>query len=202
MRSENRKLKINKFAGSHLYKVITLVVLAVAMVLLFEIWIYLNPTSDGPLSVTIPQETRQSTTGREWQRLENLMEERFKFLKAGRMFDAIKRASQEFDVPLDLLIGIANAESSLGTSFQFRYDHNCHNWWGIKKLRKDGSYLRCFLSEKAGARTAAKLLRSYYLDEGYTTIEDICRKWIGHGSSEMNCPRWIRNVRQYTYHNE
>lgn len=117
------------------------------------------------------------------------------------MLDAMKRASQEFQVPLDLLIGIANAESSLGTSFQLHYDHSCNYWWGIRKAREDGSYLRCFMSEKAGASIAAKLLRNHCLDEGYTTVEDICRKWIGHKASEMRCASWVRDVRQYAYDN-
>jgi hypothetical protein len=203
MRFRSKIMKISNCVNGRRRQVIPFLLLGVAMVFFIEIRTHLYPTEDGRLLVTSPQQTEQGSTTTEKPGLGNTAKERFKSLKTRKMLDAMKRASREFDVPFELLVGIANAESSLGTSFQFRYDHNCHNWWGIKKLRSDGSHLRCFLSEEAGARTAAKLLRNHYFDEGYVTLEDICRKWIGNQFSEMNCPHWIRNVIQdYAYSND
>lgn len=202
MTLKTKKMKLINYVNGGRCQVITFLFLGVALVILIESWTYFYSTKDGHLLVTSQQQTKQSSTARENLTLGNIAKERIKSIKANRMLDAMRRASQEFNVPLELLIGIANAESSLGTSFQFQYDHNCHNWWGIKKVRSDGSQLRCFLSEKAGARTAAKLLRNHYFDEGYITIEDICRKWIGNQFSERNCPHWIRNVIQHYAYNK
>ena len=114
-----------------------------------------------------------------------------------KMSLAIYKASKEFKVPMGLILGIAKAESSMGTRFVHKYDYQCHNWWGIRKVRNDGSYLRCFNDEVAGARTMAKTLRLYYLDEGRITPEQICQKWIGGKYAKQNCPHWVNNVKLY-----
>jgi len=122
---------------------------------------------------------------------------------------AIRNASIEFNVPEWLIIGIANAESGLGKHFAVDYDRdNCHNWWGLKggnmARRADGSYLRCFIDEESGARTVAKALRNYYLDEGRDTPEKICQKWIGGkfankpaGNGKTHCENWVSNVNKF-----
>ena len=117
----------------------------------------------------------------------------------GTMGDEILLASKEFDVPVELILGIANAESSMGTNFVHAYDHNCHNYWGIRKVRDDGSYLRCFVDDKAGARSVAKLLRNYYLDEGRDTPEKIVSKWVG-GKYSNHWDTWVYNVKNYEIH--
>ncbi len=119
----------------------------------------------------------------------------------GKMGIAYEKASKEFNVPLGLMIGIANAESSLGKNFYNEYDkNNCHNWIGLKggnmTKRKDGSWLRCFTNEEAGARTFAKTLRLYYLDEGRTTPEKIAMKWVGKNQTPHH-KQWIKNVNKY-----
>lgn len=111
------------------------------------------------------------------------------------MHKAIHDAANEFGVPESLMLGIAKAESSLGTHFAHDYDYNCHNWWGIRKVRDDGSYLRCFNDEVAGARTAAKLLATRYIGQGLDTPEKICPVWIGKKFAKQNCPHWIENVK-------
>jgi len=122
---------------------------------------------------------------------------------------AIKNASKEFNVPEWLLLGIANAESGMGKYFYKEYDRdNCHNWWGLKGgnmvNRNDGSYLRCFVDESAGARTMAKTLRNYYLDEGKDDAMKICQKWIGakfankkDANGLTHCTNWVSNVNKY-----
>src|SRR3990167_5093209 len=88
-----------------------------------------------------------------------------------RMELAMKIAAAEFDVPYRLLQGIAGAESSYGSNFYNQEDVNCFNWWGTKtadrevmKVRiSEGSWLRCYFNELAGARTQAKMLKNFYL---------------------------------------
>ena len=113
---------------------------------------------------------------------------------------AMKIAAAEFNVPYRLLQGIAGAESSYGSNFYNQEDVNCHQWWGLKhpdsnimKIRiSEGSWLRCLNNELSGARTIAKTLRLYYLDEGKITPEQISAKWVGRYSEN-----WIKNVRKY-----
>jgi hypothetical protein len=119
----------------------------------------------------------------------------------GKMGEAIKNASKEFDVPIGLILGIANAESSMGKNFVHEYDNNCHNWWGIKPptktgMRDDGSYLRCLADDEAGARTAASLIKRLYLDEGLNTPEEIVKKWVGAKHSQYH-DIWVENVKVY-----
>jgi len=135
--------------------------------------------------------------------------------KLGTMGQAIKRAGIEFGDNeeesarlIGLMIGIANAESGFGKNFVIAYDKNCFNHWGIKGgntiRREDGSYLRCFINEDAGARTVAKALKLYYLNEGRDTPEKICQKWIGanfanvkKASGRTHCEDWVNNVNKY-----
>lgn len=126
--------------------------------------------------------------------------------KYGEMGNAIKLAAEEFATGTEsiklkgLLLGIANAESSLGKSFAIEYDKNCHNWWGVKggnmQNRKDGSYLRCFNDETAGARTVAKLLKNNYINQGLDTPEKIVNKYVGNKWSVYH-QTWINNVNKY-----
>lgn len=118
-----------------------------------------------------------------------------------RWVEPIENASKEFNVDPLLIYGIANAESGLGKYFYNEYDReNCHNLWGLKggntatRIAKEGSYLRCFNDEVAGARTVAKTLKNFYIDEGRDTPEEICQKWIGAKHADKNCPEWVRNV--------
>jgi len=118
-----------------------------------------------------------------------------------RWVDPIENASAEFGVDPLLVLGIANAESGMGKYFYNEYDReNCHNLWGLKggntatRIAKEGSYLRCFNDEVAGARTVAKTLKNFYIDEGRTTPEEICQKWIGAKHAKKNCPEWVKNV--------
>ena len=123
----------------------------------------------------------------------------------GSMEKAIKEASKEFGVPENLLIGIAHAESNFGKSFFHPYDYNCHNYWGLKggnmSARKDGSYLRCFNDDVAGARTMAKTLKLFYINEGKDTPEKICQKWIGGKFAKTHCPTWVANVKKHSTQN-
>ena len=108
---------------------------------------------------------------------------------------AINNASEEWDVPVNLLIGIANAESSLGTNYYLEKDKNCHNAWGLKPSkgrRSDGSYLRCFDDWNEGANHIAMVLRKYYINEGRDTPEKISPKWVGKYSQS-----WVNHVNKY-----
>lgn len=116
------------------------------------------------------------------------------------MAQAIVEASQEFNVPVSLIVGIANAESSLGQNYYNQYDKDhCYNLWGLKggnTNKRQNSYLRCFNDAIGGARTVAKVLRLYYLDENRITPEQIADKWVGRNNSEYH-QTWINNVNEY-----
>jgi len=120
----------------------------------------------------------------------------------GEMGDAMVIASKEYDVPLGLIIGIANAESTFGKNFYNPHDIVCKNWWGIKggntnlRIENENSYIRCFNDELAGARTVAKTLRLYYLDEGRDTPEKIAEKWVGRNQTKWHST-WVNNVNKY-----
>lgn len=123
--------------------------------------------------------------------------------RLGEMGRQIKLASIEFGDGVDeqlkligLSVGIANAESTLGKHFVIEYDKNCFNWWGIRKVRDDGSYLRCFIDAKAGARTEASLLKRLYIDMGLDTPELIVNKYVGNVWSEYH-GAWLNNVNKY-----
>lgn len=120
-----------------------------------------------------------------------------------RWIEPIENAAKEFGVDPLLIYGIANAESGLGKYFYNEYDReNCFNLWGLKggntakRIAKEGSYLRCFNDEVAGARTIAKTLRLYYLDEGRDTPEKICQKWVGAKFAKTHCSIWVENVNE------
>jgi len=125
----------------------------------------------------------------------------------GKMGEEIKKASVEFSETTEeavklqgLILGIANAESSMGKKYYVAYDANCHNLWGLKggnmTKRGDGSSLRCFLNEEAGARTMAKTLKLYYLNEGKDTPEKIVVKYVGAQWGEYH-DQWVANVKKY-----
>lgn len=125
----------------------------------------------------------------------------------GEMGTAIKNASIEFGQDADeavliqgLMLGIANAESSMGKNFHVEYDKKCFNWWGLKggrmTERTDGSSLRCFVSAEAGARTMAKTLKLYYLNEGKDTPEKIVTKYVGSNWGQYH-DQWVANVKKY-----
>jgi len=127
--------------------------------------------------------------------------------KLGNMGQAIKRAGVEFGESdeeaiklIGLMVGIANAESSMGTKYVVDYDKNCHNLWGLKggnmTNRDDGSSLRCFISDDAGARTMAKTLKLYYLNEGRDTPEKIVTKYVGSKWTQYH-DVWVGNVNKY-----
>lgn len=114
--------------------------------------------------------------------------------------EPIENASKEFNVDPLLIYGIANAESGMGKYFYNEYDRdNCHNLWGLKggntnkRIATEGSYLRCFNDEVAGARTVAKTLREYYLNEGRDTPEKIVSKWVGSRHTKYH-DDWVKNV--------
>jgi Ulp1 family protease len=101
-------------------------------------------------------------------------------------------ASQNWNVPYGLLLGIANAESSLGTNW-YGCQHS-FNAWGIKGKPAEScnSHIKHYDSWIEAADDVARILRTYYLDEGKDTPERIVRKYVGRYSEN-----WVRNVSNY-----
>lgn len=92
-------------------------------------------------------------------------------------------AAEHYDIPVQALVGIANAESSLRT---FR----CFNPWGVDSGK--GNDPRCYTSWEHSANAVSHLLRFYYFNEGKDTPEKIMRKYVGYDH-----PQWVKNVRGY-----
>jgi len=95
----------------------------------------------------------------------------------------IIKASEYYELPVTLYLGIANAESSFR---KFR----CENPWGIDTGK--GNDPRCYSSVKHSVDGFSQLLRYYYFDEGLKTADELWRKY----QSGTN-PDWITNVKKY-----
>lgn len=174
--------------------VILLLILPIGIVGFFANRLDLEANATQCATVNIPHVVRHSAASGTL-----LVKQKFAPLSP-KMEQAIIEAAEEFQVPATLIIGIANAESTLGTKFVHPYDYKCHNLWGLKggnmAKRQDGSSLRCFIDERAGARTMAKTLRLYYLDEGRDTPEEIVNKYVGSKWSVYH-DTWVKNVKKY-----
>ena len=100
--------------------------------------------------------------------------------------------ANEYEVSWRIIIGIARAESSLGRAFVYEYDHNCHNYWGIKPpggRRDDGSYLRCYYTDENGITSIAALLSRRYKDQ---TPEEMCGIYV------VPCnENWLGTINEY-----
>jgi hypothetical protein len=152
-------------------------------------------------SVIVPHKVKKTTVAKISPN-NKALESAYKIL--GKDWEtAIKSASKEFNVPERLIIGIANAESGLGKHFYNSYDkNNCYNLWGLKggntykRITSEGSWLRCFNDHLSGARTVAKTLRLYYLDEKRDTAEKISVKYVGANQSKYH-KQWVANVNRY-----
>jgi len=86
--------------------------------------------------------------------------------------------SKEKGVSWRIVIGIAEAESNMGENFVYDYDHNCHNYWGIKPVggrRDDGSYLRCYFEDENGVNSIIGLLERRYKGQ---TPEEMCGVYV------------------------
>ena len=137
----------------------------------------------------IPVAKATKATGKDWK----------VFLVSTNMKDAIphiETASEKYNVSPWQIIGIASAESSIHKNYGLAYDkQHCHNPWGIlnvKKIRNDGSRLRCYHSWGYSCDDMARILRSFYLNEGKNSPEKMVRKYVGEKDSS-----WIRAVSEY-----
>lgn len=97
----------------------------------------------------------------------------------------IQRAAAYYDLPIELYLGIANAESSF-TRFR------CFNPWGIDTGR--GNDPRCYQDWPHSVNGFSVLLKYHYLAEGKITPRQMAEKYVGRAN-----PDWARNVERY-YH--
>jgi len=95
----------------------------------------------------------------------------------------IIEASEYYNIPVELYLGFANAESSFN---RFR----CNNPWGIDTGK--GNDPRCYSSIKHSVNGFSQLIRYYYLDEGKDTAEKLVRKYVGYHNKD-----WVVNVQKY-----
>jgi len=114
------------------------------------------------------------------------IEQDIEALKGTPMEEAISyilEASEYFDVPVDLYVGIANAESSFRN-----FPDNSYNPFGIKPSNQ----LKRYSSWKHSIDGFSQLVRYYYLDEGLDTCKKIERKYVGYFSEA-----WVKNCQKY-----
>ena len=110
------------------------------------------------------------------------------------LYEAIELAGEKYDIPVGLLKGIANAESSLGTQFvgcDFSY-----NVFGVTPAGQEAEpcnpHLRRYDSWEEASEDTARIVRLYYFDLGLDTPEKMVKKYVGYYN-----PHWIRNVKEY-----
>lgn len=95
----------------------------------------------------------------------------------------IAAATAQYGVNPALLIGIANAESSVGL-------HCLHN--NCFGIMRQGHELRSYPTLAAGITDAARYLREKHHNKGRFTPEEIVNGYVGHPA-----PHWLINVRKY-----
>lgn len=111
-----------------------------------------------------------------------------KALENSEMRDAIPYiivASEYYDLPLELYVGIANAESSLR-------NYRCYNPWGIDTGK--GNDPRCYNHWEHSVNGFSQLIKYYYLEENRITPEQLRDKYVGYNIGDSN---WSNNVRVY-----
>lgn len=106
---------------------------------------------------------------------------------------AFETAGKKYDIDPALLAAIAVHETGNGTSSAVKNRNNVGGMMG-----KDG--LMYFNSIESGIDAMASNLRRNYLDKGFTSIEDIQRKYAPVGAS--NDPtglnnHWVNGVKKY-----
>lgn len=195
MKNKNQNLTMPKGAEQPLYYYIMLTALTIAM-LTINTAAYMPDQTKINATIQKPNQNQDLSTPANHATMEKTARE--------RMLAAIPAAEKEFGLPDGLLMGIANAESTLGTKFYNPRDRNCNNWFGLKggntklRIKHENSWLRCFTTPEGGARTAAKTLKLYYLAEGRNTPESIADKWVGPNQSQYH-QQWVKNVNKH-YH--
>lgn len=99
------------------------------------------------------------------------------------MEQAILDATSTYGVNVGLLIGIANAESSVGLRCKW---NNCFG------IMRQGHELRSYDTLAEGIMDAARYLREKHHNKGRFTPEEIMHSYVGH-----DAPWWIKNVYKY-----
>lgn len=95
----------------------------------------------------------------------------------------ILKASNYYEIPVEVYLGIANAESSFN---RFK----CNNPWGIDTGR--GNDPRCYDTIEHSVNGFSQLIKYYYLNEGKNTAETMVRKYVGWVNED-----WVVNVKRY-----
>jgi hypothetical protein len=96
----------------------------------------------------------------------------------------IIKAADYYDLPLEIYLGIASAESSFK-------NYNCYNPWGIGYPEP-----RCYNDWEHSADGFSQLMRHHYFNLGYITPEELLPRYVGWDNQD-----WLINVKQYYYEN-
>lgn len=96
----------------------------------------------------------------------------------------IKKASKYYEIPVEVYIGIANAESSLGRNMPT----GSYNPMGVKPNGK----IKHYSDWEHSVNAWFHLIKEYYFEEGKNSCETIFPKYVGHPD-----PYWINNCMRY-----
>ncbi len=92
------------------------------------------------------------------------------------------------------LMGIARAESNMGTHYYLPQDATCNNPWGIKGYpRNKGSYIRCFDNPRQAVNYAVNLVENSRYYKG-KTLKQMAPVWTGHPGPTAD--NWLRIATQ------
>ena len=101
--------------------------------------------------------------------------------------DKLRNISKKIWVDFGLMIGITMIESHIGVSFNRQTCSKYNNRSWIKYLpwykrqtlpTKDWCWLWKYKSVEEFRESFAKILKVWYIDRGYTTPENISKKWV------------------------
>ncbi len=107
-------------------------------------------------------------------------------LEGTQMEDAIPyigEASQYFNIPIGIFLGIANAESSFK-----HFPDGTYNPFGIKP----NNSLKGYDNWEHSINGFSQLIKYYYIEEGLDSCQKIMRKYVGYQSDD-----WVRNCQKY-----
>lgn len=181
-------IMLNHEWSKHILYVLALVTFVI-LVLFFVFSVDTNEVSTGPIVKAIVPEAQAETIDPDEVQATTML--------AGspmsELGPMIVQTAKAQGVSWKLVIGIAYAESSLGSAFYHSYDkEHCANYWGIKPpsgQRTDGSYLRCYYTDQDGVNSIVGLLSRRYKGQ---TPEQMC------GTYNVPCTQaWKDHVNKY-----
>lgn len=123
--------------------------------------------------------------------------------------------SKDHGVPTELVVGIAYAESHIGTNYASGKCTEYHNWWGLKWYKKDNGDVEWFTGEKWPDANWCWLYKFEDIEEAFNGILNTISMWYKACKNDTRCisynfvwrpniaeESWINNVSKFYTINE